>query len=264
MGCRTASMLAATALAAAGLLHAQTESQPQRLSFEVASIKPSEPGGRGGGIRAMPGGQTYVAQNVPLRLIIMLMYKITDSQIVGGPAWMDKDLYDIEAKAPKPSSLDQLHEMFQNLLADRFKLQFHRATKEIHAYVMTVDKSGSKLKENLSAEPFDFPIKPGGPGKIVATHVDMRYFCWWIAQRFNTPVVDQTGLKGFYDFTFDWMPDLPPPPPPDAAPERIRIQPPDPGSMFSALREQLGLKVESRKAPVEVFVIDHVERPSAN
>jgi len=256
-------MSGAAAIIAVGLVttsssRAQSKPQGNRLAFEVVSVKPSAPGGRGGGIRPMPGGQTYIATNVPLRLMIKVMYRINDSQIVGGTDWMDTDLWDVDAKAERPSSVDQLHEMFQTLLAERFKLQFHRERKEIAAYVLSVDKSGSKLKLSDSKEPFDIPIKPSNrPGKSVGTRVPMEYLCFYLAQLLNVPVVDQTRLDGFYDFTLE----LPAPAPllaPGPAPAA------DGPDLFTAIRQQLGLKLESRKAPVEVFIIDHVERPTNN
>jgi uncharacterized protein (TIGR03435 family) len=260
---RILQMYVAVALVAVGLVItsqslAQSKVEGNPLAFEVASVKPSTPGGRAGGIRPMPGGQTYIATNVPLRLMIKVMYRINDSQIVGGTDWMDTDLWDVEAKAERPSSVDQLHEMFQTLFAERFKLRFHRERKEIAAYVLSVDKSGSKLKVSDSKEPFDIPIKPGDrPGKSVGTRVPMEYLCFYFAQLLNVPVVDQTGLDGFYDFTLE----LPAPAPlltPGPAPAA------DGPDLFTAIRQQLGLKLESRRAPVEVFVIDHVERPTNN
>jgi uncharacterized protein (TIGR03435 family) len=105
----------------------------------VASVKPADPAARGGGIRPLPGGQTYIANGAPLKLMVRLMYKITDSQIQGGPDWMNTERYDVRAKAEKPSNIDQLHEMFQTLLADRFQLKFHHEMKTISAYALTVD-----------------------------------------------------------------------------------------------------------------------------
>lgn len=246
---------------AAAFAQPQTETKAP-LKFEVASVKPSPPGPRDfAGIRPLAGGQTYVAQSVPLRLMIKLMYKITDDQIVGGPAWMADDRWDVDAKAEKPSNLDQLHEMFQNLLADRFGLKFHKEKRDLTALVMTVDKSGSKLKSSQGTDPYDIPIKGVGRGQIAGTRVPIPYFCWWIAQNMNIPVVDQTSLTGFYDFTFQ----LPLPPPPEAGAPPQRITPADLLPDFvAAMRDQLGLKLEHKKAPVEVFVIDSVEKPSAN
>jgi len=245
------------ALVLTGALLAQSADK-KPLAFEVASIKPSPEGGMGGGIRAMPGGQSYVAQNATLRLMIMLMYKMADKQVVGGPAWINTDRWDVNAKAEHPSNLDQLHEMYQTMLADRFHLQYHMETREQTAYVLTVDKSGSKMKKNLSPDPFDFPLKPNGPGKLVAQHLDMKYFSWWLGQPLQTPVVNMTGLDGFYDFNLEL-------PPPD--PDRIKAEGGDrrdPSDLFAAIRDQLGLKVEMRKAPVPVMVIDHAEKPGEN
>lgn len=244
------SAVAALALLLPGLAATQTTAT-KPLAFEVASVKPSRPDARPGGIRPLSGGQMYVASGVPLRLMIKLMYKITDSQIVGGPGWMDTQLWDVNAKAERPSNLDELHEMFQTLLADRFQLRFHREKKEITAFVLTVDKSGSKLTRSALQDPFDIPIKGAGPGKIVGTRVPMSYFCWFLSQPLNVPVIDQTGLDGFYDFTLEA-------PPPSA---EIAL---DRADYFDAIRRQLGLKLESRKAPVEVFVIDRAERPGEN
>jgi uncharacterized protein (TIGR03435 family) len=233
-----------------------------KLKFEVASVKPSKPGENFRMIRPLPGGQTYVATNAPLRMMITVMYRITDSQIVGGPSWLETDPYDVEARAESPSSVDQLHEMFQTLLADRFKLQFHRETQARQAYVLTVDRSGSKIKMSENQEPFDIPIKPAEPDKFVGTRVPMSYLCFFLSLQLNVPVVDQTGLGGYYDFTLEWTP----PPllqggPETPEPSVFATGSPD---LIGALRKQLGLNLESRKAPVEVFVIDHVEKPSEN
>ena len=252
--------IAAAAVAAGSMLAlAQTAGGPKPLAFEVTSVKPAKPDARRGGIRPLPGGQTYRAEAVPLRLMMKLMYKITDSQIVGGPSWIDNELWDVEGKAERPSNLDQLHEMFQTLLADRFKLHFRKETRELAAMVMTVDKSGSKLKPSESQNWTEIPIKPAGPGKIVGTRAPISYFCWFVAQPLNIPVVDRTGLTGFYDFTLEI------PPPPNPAADSQEVAPQDRrGDVLAAIREQLGLKLESRKAPVGVFVIDHVERPTEN
>jgi uncharacterized protein (TIGR03435 family) len=249
----------AAAIAFAGLMHAQSQPATQGpLAFEVISVKQSPAGTRGGMIRPMPGGQTYRATGATVRLMMTLMYKITNSQIAGAPGWIDSELYDVEAKAAKPSNIDELHEMFQTLLADRFKLRFHRETREIRAYVLTADKAGSKMKvhEGEGTDPFDIPIKPGGEGRIVGTRVPMSYFAWFIAQRLDTPVVDKTGLDKLYDFTLE-------PPRPDGDSGGPPVAP-DFTALFAEFHRQLGLNLEQKKAPVEVFVIDHVERPAEN
>jgi len=263
---RVISVLAAAVIvtSATNALQGQGQSQVEsktRLAFEVATVKPSPAGERGGGIRPLPGGQTYIANNVPLRVMIALMYHVTDSQISGGPDWINIERYNVEAKAEHPANLEQLHEMFQTLLTDRFKLRFHRETKELPAYVLTVDRSGAKLKLNESLEQFEIPVK-GPPGKMIGERVSMSHLSWILAQLLNRPVVDKTGLDRYYDFTLEWSPELPP----GLAAADSRETPPDRNgpTIFTALREQLGLKLDSQKGPVEVFVIDHVERPTSN
>src|SRR5262252_4890494 len=100
------------------------------LAFEVAMIKPTAPDTQGGAIRPMPGGQGYIAGGIPLKLMIRLMYTITDSQVVGGPDWINTDRWDVQARADGSYNLDQLHQMFQSLMAERFGLKFHREKRE--------------------------------------------------------------------------------------------------------------------------------------
>jgi uncharacterized protein (TIGR03435 family) len=273
----TAAIALASAPSTPGQSQADTKDQAP-LAFDVTSVKPSQPGVPGIGIQPMSSGQGYRVGGVPVRLMIKLMYKITDTQIAGGPKWMDTDPWDIEAKADHAYTLDQLHEMFQTMLADRFKLQFHKEKKEIPAYVLSIDKSGSKLKVNESPDPFEIPIKPDGrmsvgPGgimtKIIGTRVPMVYLSWFLSQTLrDDPVVDQTGLEGFYDFKLEWLQELPPGfaeragAPPPAAPGADNA--PAGPTLAVALREQLGLKLEKRKAPADVFVIDRLEKPEAN
>src|SRR5262245_62053672 len=104
---------------------------PRTLKFEVASFKPSPPGIRGGGIRPAPGGERYVGSNITLKMLIAVAYGVKSDQITGGPGWIDADRYEMNAKAEKATSLEELHVMLQNLLAERFNLRFHRETKEL-------------------------------------------------------------------------------------------------------------------------------------
>ena len=247
---------------ASGLCRLKTDT-PQRLEFEVASIKPSNPNADGGGIKPLPGGQSYIATNAPVKLMIKLMFHLNDRQISGGPGWIETDLYDVDAKADGPHTIDELHVMFQNLLIDRFKLQFHKEMRTLPAYELVVDRSGPKLTENHTPEHFDIPVRGTGFGKLEATHCSMSYFSWLLSQRLDRPVIDRTGLGRFYDFKLEWTPE--PPPGLAARPEAAANLPATNGpDIFTALREQLGLKLDSHKGPVEVMVIDHVEGPSAN
>jgi uncharacterized protein (TIGR03435 family) len=245
--------------ALAGGFHAPQSSTAPRLEFEVASVKPSKLGAFGGGIKPMPSGQGYIATNVPVKLMIELMYHLNERQVSGGPGWLNTDLFDIEAKADGPHNVDDLHTMFQNLLVDRFNLKFHKETRMLPAYEVVVDKSGPKLTENKSPETFDIPIQPTGFGRIAATHCSMSYFAWFLSLRLDQPVLDQTGLKPFYDFKLEWTPE-----PPPGLPAGANLPPTSGPEIFTALREQLGLKLLSHKGPVEVMVIDHIEKPSEN
>jgi uncharacterized protein (TIGR03435 family) len=243
------------------LLHAQEK--PPRLTFDVALIKLAKPDEPAGGIKAMPGGQEYLAQNAPVKLIMALMYKIPMRPITGGPDWLNTDLYYINAKTEHPSSLDDLHIMFQNLLADEFKLKFHKEIKEGNVYALTIDKSGLKMKENASDQDFNIPITGGVAAGFTGARVPMQYLWRWLGQVLQNdqrPVVDMTGLTKNYDFKLSFLPELPPNISPETVPAGILNRP----SLFDALKEQLGLKLEPQKGPVEYYVIDHVERPAGN
>jgi uncharacterized protein (TIGR03435 family) len=153
--------------------------------------------------------------------------------------------------------------VFQNLLIDRFKLRYHEETRMLPAYELLVEKPGAKLTVNNSRERFDIPIQPTGFGKMQATHCSMSYFTWILSQILRRPVVDETKLGGYYDFKLNWNPYMLRNMNNDAAPGR-RLPVATGPDIFTAVREQLGLKLESQKAPVQVMVIDYVERPSPN
>ena len=211
---RSPTLAAVIGLLGAVLLCAQTATSPSTLKFEVASLKASQPGGRGGGIRPAPGGERYQATNVPLRLLIMVAYRVKADQVSGGPSWMDTDTWDMNAKAEKPSTVEDLHVMLQNLLAERFHLQFHRESKELPVYVLSVDKGGPKLQAHEaqnSGEPWiDQSIEGAVHVKLSAKYSPMDYFAWRLGQMLDRPVIDQTRLKGGYDFELAFTRDLPP------------------------------------------------------
>ncbi len=234
---------------------------PARLEFEVASVKLARPDERGGGIKAMPGGQRYVATNVPVRLIFRLMYKLTEKQVSGGPDWFNNERYDIDARADHPYNLDDLHVMFQNLLADRFKLQFHKEPKELPFYALMVDKSGPKMKLNQTEQDFQIPFNCSGFLKCAGTRIPMNYFCWTLSGFLDRPVIDKTGLDKNYDFELRWLPELPQGVSKDQIPPGADLDGP---TIFTALKEQLGLKLEAQKGPVDIYVIDHAEKPAEN
>ena len=258
-----------TILLLAALAYAQEK--PARLTFEVASIKPYQPEGGAlefRGIKPKAAGQGYDVRRSTVKLMISLMYKVSMAKISGGPAWLDSDLWTIEAKADKTYSLDDLHTMFQNLLADEFKLKFHKEIKQGPVYVLTVDKAGSKMKVNDSPQDFEIPIGGGRGGVINGKRVPMQYLAYFLGQlpgNEDRPVIDKTGLKGNYDFTLSFMPELPPgfkAEPARKADLPLEFQ--DRPSLFDALRDQLGLRLEAQKGPVEYYVIDSVEKPAGN
>jgi uncharacterized protein (TIGR03435 family) len=250
-------------LAGMFMLMAALAASQERLTFEVSSIKPTPADARSGGIKALPGGQTYQARGVPVKLIFSLMYKVPMRQISGGPSWLDSDRWDIDAKAAHPYNLDDLHTMFQNLLADEFQIKFHKEVKEGPVYALTIDKSGSKMKLNESPQDFEIPIQGNPSGEIIGKRVPMNYFSWWLGQvlqRDSRPVLDRTGLDKFYDFKLSFAPELPPGVDTSNLPAGMMDRP----TIFVALKEQLGLRLDAQRGPVEYYVIDSAVKPAAN
>jgi uncharacterized protein (TIGR03435 family) len=233
-----------------------------RLTFDVATIRPSKQTDFNGGIKALPGGNGYTAQNIPVKLMISLMYRVPMRQISGGPEWLNSDRYNVEAKTDGSYSIDDLHTMYQNLLTDRFNLKFHIETKEGPVYALLLDTPGSKMKVNEGPQDYKIPVN-FTPEGAVGVRVPMPYFCWWLGQQLQNngrPVVDLTGLKQNYDFTLTYRPERPPDASLDNLPPEIRDRP----SLFDALKQQLGLKLQPQKGPIDYYVIDHIDRPSDN
>jgi bla regulator protein blaR1 len=256
------------------------QSAPAPLTFEVASIKPSNPNAEGSGIQFMPGGGLRMT-NVTLKQMITFGYDVRPFQVQGGPGWINSDRYDLLAKPDSsPGAVDattNLHKMtdeqfmttqqqmrarLQPLLAERFQLAVHRETKEQSVYALVIGKSGSKLKET-KGEGRRMGITRG---KIDAQGVPLQIFVQNLSSLLGRPVLDQTGLKGDYDFELSWTPDPGQSPGPAGPPGLDASTPPDPNgpSLFTAIQEQLGLRLESAKGPVEMIVIDRAEKASEN
>lgn len=234
-------------------------------AFEVATIKPSKPDepGKLFGWR----GDRFKGINLTLGDLIGFAYDVQAKQVTGGPDWMDTVKFDVDAQPDTPGSpsRQQLKTMVQKLLADRFQLKFHRDKKELSAYVLTVAKSGSKMKKS-EGDPNGLPgLFFRELGVLTVRNATMADFSHLMQTAvLDRPVVDQTGLDGKWDFLLKWTPDesqfsgmgVKVPPPSNAADA--------PPPLFTAIQEQIGLKLEAAKAPVEVLVLDHVEKPSAN
>jgi len=233
--------------------------------FEVATIKPATPDRPGKGF--MVRGRQFSTLNTTLADLITFAYGIHVKQIAGAPAWVESEKYDLAAQPNGEGQPNdkQWKTMIQKLLADRFKLAFHRDKKELSVYAIVVGKNGPKLTKSESTGNL-----PGlffrGLGNLPAVNATMADFAGVMQGAvLDRPVVDQTGIAGRWDFTLVWTPDefqfggmgakMPPPPANNGA------APPD---LFTAFQEQLGLKLESTKAQAEVFVIDRVAKPTEN
>jgi uncharacterized protein (TIGR03435 family) len=225
-------------------------------TFAAASIRPSA-----GQVQFEHDGKTVTTpgnvtmRDVTLATCIKFAYGVQDSQI-SGPEWLQSEHFDILAKADAPVAESQLRLMMQALLADRFKLSFHRQSKELSAYAMTVAKGGAKVKESTAETK---PFRENSAVGTIVKAMTMKEWADFISGPMQTPVVDMTGLKGRYDFSLDFTAYLP-------GGEKVMNVAFDNanGIMIAAMQGELGLKMESRKETVEVLVIDHVEMPSAN
>ena len=178
---------------------------------------------------------------------------------VGAPAWFATERFDIDAKAEKPGTVDELHRMLQSLLADRFHMKSHRETRELPVYTLAIDKAGSKLIEHDEKDTHYEPIQPAGPGKLAANNVALFSLCLTLSNFLDRNIIDKTGLTKHYDFKLEWA--LEPRPGADGA---AAPPPTDGPPLLQAVREQLGLKLTGEKGPVSVLVIDHAEKPTEN
>jgi uncharacterized protein (TIGR03435 family) len=201
------------------------------------------------------------AKNVTLRRCVRGAYNVPEPQIIGGPKWVNQDRYHIEAKATVPAGDHELMLMLKTLLADRFKLVLHREQRAISGYRLVLGKAG--LKARASA-PDEGSVGHSQRGRIEAEGCTMAQLALKLAEVLQQPVLDATGTLGKFDLKLEWMPDEMQAKPPSADPRPGN--PPDQvgPTIFTALQEQLGLKLESGKVSAEVLVIDSAEKPSQN
>lgn len=248
-------------------------------TFDVASVKPSAGGGGRGSLGARPGGR-FQAENQTVQSLIRMAYNLQDFQISGGPGWIKSERYDIEAKADGSPSRRQIEgPMLQALLKDRFQLKLHRETKELPVFGLTAAKGGLRLKptklEGNCAAQYEMAkcadIRKG-PFTLDVTAIRMDVFIEVLSSIVGHIVIDRTGFQGIFDAHLEFSRDdiaLAGSPGPDPVPGGSRggrggAELIDRPSISVALQEQLGLRLESTKGPVEVLVIDSVDRPTVN
>ncbi len=246
---RAIACLAVSVLTAA---YGQSANTPR---FEVASVKPSRADSHSSsGIKTSHG--RLDGENVTLQRCIVGAYGVGPHQILGGPDWLTSERFQIAAIAGQPADDDAvLMVMLQGLLADRFKLVLHRETKTMRAYALEVAAKGPKLEKAGLGESVT-NTSSGNSGVIIdIRHTGMDSFAKILSRKLERPVVNHTGLEGLFNFKLQWMPESFKP---------GETVPPDGPSIFTAIQEQLGLRLVSQKMPVEMLVIDHAEKPSEN
>ena len=252
-------------------------------SFDVASIKLNKSGDFRRGLGPEPGGR-FVAINVPLRDLVALAYGISnldaEARIIGGPEWMARERFDVTAKAAGTPGPSDYPPMVKAMLAERFKLQAHEEVREVQAFALVRARTDGTLGPHLRMsdvdcdarraaakggkplpQPASGPVCTGRtiPGTITATALSIGSLAGGLIRFAGRSVVDETGLAGYYDYELRWTPDQPPEARPGEPP--LVIDPNGP-SLSTALQEQLGLRLESRRVPMKVVVIDHAELPA--
>lgn len=263
---------------------------PPKLQFEVASVKINKGGDNRVLLGLQPGGR-FTASNVPLRNLITNAYRIQSTQLVGGPSWLATERFDIVAKAEGDPTPEQINQMLQSLLADRFGLVAHRETREMPVYALMLARADGKLGDKIKPAAVDCdavfaagrgrgalpaPPTPGapmscgtriGPGLLNAGGSTIDQLTNALGLNVGRIVQDKTGLTGRYDIELSWTPEQrggaggpgaigggPGGPPPSSDGSGV--------SIFTAIQEQLGLKLESQRAPLEVFVVDNATLPT--
>jgi uncharacterized protein (TIGR03435 family) len=281
----------------AALASVTLAAQSAAPAFEVASIKRNKSGDGFMGMGMQPGGRLTMT-NMPVRQLIVRAYGVQPYQVLGGPSWITSDRFDITAKAPGDASPQEMNAMLETLLADRFKLKVRKETRQSDVYRLVKARADGGLGEALKPAAVNCdmargraggpPPGPGAgpaaargpatggpmmgpcqfliaPGRFQVAGQSMAAFANSLGMQVGRPVLDETGLQGAYDFTLTFMPDagrgMPAGPPPPGAPELPPIDPNAP-ALPTALQEQLGLRLESGKGPVEMIVIDSIDQPT--
>jgi uncharacterized protein (TIGR03435 family) len=256
--------LAIAAILILPLSYGHCQEPAHAAGFEVASITPCKPGTpeppeehMGMAQFTSPGGR-FTAKATSVKFLLEWAYGILPAQHSEGPAWMGSDRYDIVAKAEGNPTEAEMKLMTRRLLAERFKVVFHRETREVPVIVLSLGKTAPKLfppkeeeKRSLRMVPQTGPDQKAGSWHIVATRFSFAQLNQTFARQLGSVIVNRTGMDGDYDFTLDMTPD------------ESRPNPLDPSLLITLMRDQLGLAVKSEKAPVEYFVIDRAEKAAA-
>lgn len=243
------------------LLSAQpTPDRKEASAFEVASIRQSDSDDPNSYTGFSPEG-TFTAKNATLRGIFQEAYRVTDDRIKGGPKWFDTERYNITAKPSRKVSREEAIEMLKALLADRFKLVVSREMKEVNGFVLLVANGGYKIRLNTENP----CVRPCGgtssypSGRLSSRGVPISRFVTRLSEILGRPVLDSTALLGSYDIDLEWAPEA------SQFGGTAREVPDDKRpSIFSAIQEQLGLRLESKRIPLEILIIASVQRPSEN
>jgi uncharacterized protein (TIGR03435 family) len=223
------------------------ETPPAR--FDAVSIRVTDPNVHEAQLRLQPGGR-LTATNVTLRDCLRRGFAVENDQISGGPEWMNEIRWSIFAESDSNPDQARMLAMFQQLLVDRFQLKVHMESRQVDMYALVVGKKGAKLAASEGDPEHYLRIYPKPPLTLLDGHrAPMAYLVDRLRTMLHTPVVDQTGLTGEYDFKLEFAKDDDP----DSGP-----------SMLSALQEQLGLKLERTRGPIQFLIVDRVEKPSAN
>lgn len=236
-------------------------------SFTVASIRPSPSDARQS-LVIQPGGRV-VANGFQLKALIAIAWRLRAFQLSGGDGWMSDERWNIEATSDgvgeipawvPPFVPDAIGVRLRSLLLERFALKFHRETRMQQAYALRLAKGGSKLIPGDGSGPNAGKFR-AGPGIVMGSAVSMEQFVTYLDRLMDRPVIDQTGVAGRFDFKLQFAP--------ESAPRTLSASPPDgqpseAPSLFTAIQEQLGLKLEAAREAVEIFVIDSARQPSEN
>jgi uncharacterized protein (TIGR03435 family) len=236
--------------------------QSSKPKFEVASVKPSDPQDPRTNMETPPNGSRFSTTGTSLKFLIGIAYEKAPAQISGGPSWIDVDRFEIDARpetvVPGLEGYKRTKLMLQSLLEERFKLAVHTETRQEPVYELVLTKTGSKLKDVS----FAVPRQEMRKGQLLVTSTRLSFVIPIFSALVQRPVVDKTGLTGVYDFTLTFRPE--PGIPGAVGPNPLPPVDPEAPGIFTAIQEQLGLKLESARGPVEVLVIDHAEKPDAN